>query len=1281
MPRRLRRALLIAVAVPLVLGAALLARLAVAPMSLPVPQVALDELAKAAPPGWRVEASAAVIDLWGRDGLSGLRLDGLRVTDAQGEEAFAAPAVALRFALRPSLRAAEAVRLREVAVSGAALRIERKADGRLSLMAEGGTDGSDGGQAPVSPFALPPGLPSIAVEDASLTWADARSGRSWLIEDVEARFAAAEGGGSEADLSLDLPPLPDGSAAGRAVARVSLDPSGTGKATLTLDRAVPATLAGLDPILAELAGAGVPVSGTATLGLAPGGRPTTLDGTFTVGAGELSWQGEALAVEAADLRLRCTSLADCEIERAALRSDRATVAASGTVQPGERAAALELGAMRLALPDGDATARGGRLRWRGEALEALTLAGVTLQTQAVRVDLATVQAAQAGEGLRLVLGRPRLSSEGGSLSASRLGATLSGLPGVSWAETLVVSDVEGTGLAAETKAATATTARLHGSARLEGLRPVAVALDADEVSGGSDDASLSIGTVRGSWRDGSIEAAAEALRWRAEGAEGALAALSVAGDAGLEGISLRTEASGSRASVPALWSKPLGLSRVAGDLTAAPEGDGWRVGWQGVAMEAGGVRIAGGTSLSIADGHAKGRVDAQLGSVEVDRVAGLWPRIAAPGGRTWVAENVRGGTVEGLTVAAGIDTARPQDDRLALDFAVRDASVRFAPAMPPITGAAASGKVTLDRFDLALDAGGVSVPGGGTLTLGTSSVAIDDFAPRAPDGRFEVALTGAVADLLRLLDRPPLQAIGPTGLDIDGVTGEVAAKVAITLPLASDLRVEDVAFDARARVLEYALTDPRTGLAIEGDALTLRARPEGMELTSDARLDGIPARLRVAHSFERIPVGAVEGTLQAEAFVGLSELAARGLDLSRYMSGLAAVSARAEMIRGGGVSVDVEADLTPLALKIDDLGWRKPPHAPATMRLAGRLNEGGAALSLKAAGEGIDVSGSLRLDADRRLVAAELPRLRLGERAEVGLRYGRRADGSVGLRVDGPRLDLSGLGAGASGRGAVTTGEGDATQTDVAFQVGRLTLREGLTLHDAEGAARLRGASVSVARAQGRLNGTAPVSVSAERRPEGLALRATTPDAGALVRASGAYARAYDGALTLEAVIDDRASPVEGEGALTVEGLLLHDAPALRGAVSGTPLGPLLSGMIEGGIRFDRIELPFSGRGGTWSLREGVAVGPSLGVTLDGTWRQADDALSLRGALSPAHAVNGALGGVPVLGMLLTGGQGEGIIGVTFGVDGTSADPVLSVNPLAALAPGILRKLVSATGR
>ena len=60
--------------------------------------------------------------------------------------------------------------------------------------------------------------------------------------------------------------------------------------------------------------------------------------------------------------------------------------------------------------------------------------------------------------------------------------------------------------------------------------------------------------------------------------------------------------------------------------------------------------------------------------------------------------------------------------------------------------------------------------------------------------------------------------------------------------------------------------------------------------------------------------------------------------------------------------------------------------------------------------------------------------------------------------------------------------------------------------------------------------------------------------------------------------------------------------------------------------------------------------------------------------------LNSALGNIPLLGDLFTGGEGKGMFAATYAVEGPRDDPDVLVNPLAALAPGILRELFTSLG-
>jgi hypothetical protein len=78
--------------------------------------------------------------------------------------------------------------------------------------------------------------------------------------------------------------------------------------------------------------------------------------------------------------------------------------------------------------------------------------------------------------------------------------------------------------------------------------------------------------------------------------------------------------------------------------------------------------------------------------------------------------------------------------------------------------------------------------------------------------------------------------------------------------------------------------------------------------------------------------------------------------------------------------------------------------------------------------------------------------------------------------------------------------------------------------------------------------------------------------------------------------------------------------------------------------------------------------------------RKRDGAIDIGGTIIPAYELNSAIGEVPLLGDILTGGKGQGVFGLTFAIRGTMNEPKFIVNPVSALAPGFLRRIFEIGG-
>ncbi len=97
-----------------------------------------------------------------------------------------------------------------------------------------------------------------------------------------------------------------------------------------------------------------------------------------------------------------------------------------------------------------------------------------------------------------------------------------------------------------------------------------------------------------------------------------------------------------------------------------------------------------------------------------------------------------------------------------------------------------------------------------------------------------------------------------------------------------------------------------------------------------------------------------------------------------------------------------------------------------------------------------------------------------------------------------------------------------------------------------------------------------------------------------------------------------------------------------------------------------------------FQMKDGKAVGPSLGVTIEhGAINRVNGIVDVRGTVVPSYTLNTVLDNVPILGEVLTGGEGKGVFAAGYHVKGHYPDGIeVKVNPLTMLTPGFLRGLV-----
>jgi hypothetical protein len=187
----------------------------------------------------------------------------------------------------------------------------------------------------------------------------------------------------------------------------------------------------------------------------------------------------------------------------------------------------------------------------------------------------------------------------------------------------------------------------------------------------------------------------------------------------------------------------------------------------------------------------------------------------------------------------------------------------------------------------------------------------------------------------------------------------------------------------------------------------------------------------------------------------------------------------------------------------------------------------------------------------------------------------------------------------------------------------------------------------------------------------------TTNDGGALLSFFDFYRRMEGGKLTFVASVEDGMI----DGTVNVRDFIVRNEPALRRLVTEGVAARDRSGQMRidtTAAAFSRLQVSFTRAQGRIDLRDGIINGPEAGATIEGSLDTLNDRVNMTGTFVPAYGLNNMFAKIPVVGFFLGGGSNEGLFGVNFRISGPATAPVLTINPLSALAPGFLRKIFGA---
>lgn len=678
-------------------------------------------------------------------------------------------------------------------------------------------------------------------------------------------------------------------------------------------------------------------------------------------------------------------------------------------------------------------------------------------------------------------------------------------------------------------------------------------------------------------------------------------------------------------------------------------------------------------------GEASAAINGSLRDVPVDRLGEYWPAGLGSDARKWVLGHMSAGTLDQVEVAV---EARATEDGFRLDsldgtMAASDTTVAYLGELPPATEVAANARFGRTRFDIEIESGAV-----GGLTIHSGVATLTEVDTVDPFADIELFVDGPFNDVLSLIDRKPLEFASQLGLSPARTGGWAATRLHLFLPMEKDLSVDDIQVDAQAELRDVLIKDAVLDLDIGSGNLLLRVDKRGMDVNGRIVLGTMSGLLDWRENFtsdspfrSRYDISTQISERQRTQELGLAFPPFSG-DIIRGPTG---ATVRHTVFRDGRGRMDARIDLSEAEIDLSFLKWEKalgvPGAAEVTLDIVDQRIV--AVPRFSVAADDLSIAGAVEFtDRGERLDRITFHDIRYARTDITGLLI-QRPQGGWDADFNGTSFDMATL----LGENLTDTSESGADYAgpplSLSANVETVWLAPDRALSSVAGALAFDGARWTDIRLQGRFEEDQEFQVllgpdGAESRR--LSIR--SGDAGAAMRGLGLYENMTGGSLEITGTYDDSQADSPLNGRILVNDFRIVRAPLLVQLLSVMALTGVLDVLQGEGLIFNTLDAPFTMVDGVMTLEEGRAAGTSLGFTASGTIDTRADIIDLEGTVVPAYLINSALGRLPLVGGIFSGGEkGSGVFAATYTMRGDTEEPEISVNPLSALAPGFLRGL------
>ncbi|MEX3009162.1 DUF3971 domain-containing protein [Hoeflea sp. TYP-13] len=710
-------------------------------------------------------------------------------------------------------------------------------------------------------------------------------------------------------------------------------------------------------------------------------------------------------------------------------------------------------------------------------------------------------------------------------------------------------------------------------------------------------------------------------------------------------------------------------------------------------------------SIQFSDTSPEVSFVANIEKMDTTTVKQLWPYWIAKMARRWVHENLFGGTVtdgairvfipEGRMASGLPDSLNLNGDQLQIDFNISDARFDVAGDIPPVRGATGLLSLRGKHLELKIDKGTSYFPTGRSVGISDGLFIIDHTDANPLMAELDIDVSGDASAVAELISYRPISALQQTPYKAEDFEGEVSSKVQVTFGLIQDQNPPSPNWEVELDLKGVSIGPKIDGVKVTDAKGKMHVDTETIKIDAEADLNGMQANLDFTEPLDRksdLPSDRV-----VKFYVTEADRAQFAPQLNEFVKGTIFLTAKLE---GDGRQV-VDADFTEAKLILPWIGWSKGKGIKATASFEMIPKEAAEVVATAAAassdepeekglglpaafhinnfdlkGEGFSALGNLEF-ANGEVVNADISRASLSRSDNFVVKLTRKGKAYI-VNVSGRAIDL---------RSSVKHLLSESEAAEIGADTSRVELKvradeahgfNGEILHgfalDYSG----QGETILGLDLKAKTTSGGVIDAVGKHGGSGLVLTFNSNDAGSFVRFTDVYAKIHGGTLDVQLAKSGTGPYI---GTVDLRNFSVINDEHLKSLVSSNPSGgESLNQAVRRDIDVSRAQFQHAfarvdkGKG-YLRVSDGIARGPEVGFAFQGTIFDAKDDMNITGTFMPAYGLNRIFGEIPLLGVILGNGRDRGLIGITFRLTGKLQDPILTINPISIIAPGIFRSI------